>query len=151
MTVALAPDQFALLVRTVAHEVAQRLAGLGREIRVVRGTARRVELHAARFAVRVDESTEEARTVHAHLASRERARDRREALLLMDPVFVPREPDRREGADDEEEGGHDPHDSRIGTGPDSLDGACGSEPQARSLHTRSDGRGGFGDLVAQSH
>jgi hypothetical protein len=83
-------------------------------------TSRRVELDAPRFPVRVDETGEEAGTVHSDLAPRELARDHPELVLLADARLVAREADGREGADDQQEGCDESHRSRIGTPSDSL-------------------------------
>src|SRR6266568_2498212 len=90
-------------------EVAQRLAGLQREIRVVRRTPRLVELHASRFAARIDEACNKAWATDADVPAGEVARDRRERVLLPHPLLVAGEAERREGADDDEKYSNRPH------------------------------------------
>ena len=111
-------------------EVPKGLAGLWREIGVVRGPARCIEADASCFAARIDEAREEAGTADADPASREVARDGGELILLAHTLLVAREAERRESADDEEEDRNGPHRYRIGTAPDGIEGLCGSEPLA---------------------
>src|SRR3954451_14549350 len=118
-----------LLVRAVAPleareveavEMAERLARLGREVGVVVRPPVVVELHVTAFGSNADERAEEAGAADADLAPRQIARDGGELVLLADPVLVSPKADRRQRADDQEEGCHESHRPRIGTGPDGL-------------------------------
>jgi hypothetical protein len=87
------------------RELAELRAGLGREVSVVLRPAGRVELHAARLAVGVDEPSEEPGAANFDLVARELRRDPRECILLVDPVLVLRQPDAAEGGDNGEQHG----------------------------------------------
>jgi hypothetical protein len=102
-------------------KMAQRLAGLRREIRVVRGTPSLVELDTSGLAPDVDQTREEARAADGHSAAREVACDRGQLVLLAQAFLVACEPERSEATDDDEEYRDGPHRVRIGTDPDGLD------------------------------
>ncbi len=109
--------------------MAECLARLRREIRVVRRTPGLVELHSSRFASRVDKACDKARAADRNRPAGEVACDRGQLVLLTHPLLVACEAERREAAHDNEEYSNDPHRQRIGSASDSLDS----------------------DLVAQSH
>src|SRR5258705_14012387 len=90
-------------------EMAECLARLRREIRVVRRSPCLVELHPSRFASRVDEAREKARAADADAPAGEVARDRRQLILFPHALLVPSEADRREAADNDGEDSNDPH------------------------------------------
>ena len=90
-------------------EVAECLARLRREIRVVRRTPGLVELDPSRFASCVDKARDKARATHRDRPPGEVARDRGQLVLLADALLVTREAERREAAHDEEEYSNDPH------------------------------------------
>jgi hypothetical protein len=104
-----------------AVETSKDPARLRREVGVVGGTPRLVELHPPCLAARVDEARQKAWTAHADLSAGEIAGDHCEPVLLADPLFVPCEAERGEHADDREGCRDEPHRQRIGTNPDGLD------------------------------
>jgi hypothetical protein len=101
--------------------MAQRLACLRGEIRVIRGATRVVELHASRFAAHVDQTCEQVRAANRDGPAREVTCDRGQLVLLAHTLLVTREAKRGETAGDNEEYSNDPHRQRIGTGPDGLE------------------------------
>src|ERR1700730_8142293 len=92
-----------------AVEITQQLARLRREVRVVGRAPRVVELHASRFASRIDEARDKARAPDPDLAAGEIACDRSQLVLLPRPLLMAREAERRESADNDEENCNDPH------------------------------------------
>ena len=101
--------------------MAQRLASLRGEIRVIRWATRVVELHASRFASHVDEAREQVRAADGDSPAGEVTCDRGQLVLLAYPLLVAREAERSETAGDNEEYSNDPHQQRIGMWPDGLE------------------------------
>ncbi len=123
-----------------AVKMAEGPARLRREVRVAGRAARVVETDPACFTVHVDEAGEKAGATNGDLAAGEVACDRRELILLPDPLLVSSEAERREGADDDEENRDAAHSQRIGTAPDGLDfRLSGSEPLSHGFQAERSG------------
>jgi len=88
---------------------------------VVGGATGVVEPDATGLTVHVHESRQKAWAANGDFAAREVACDRRQLILLADALLVPREAERRESANDDEENGNAAHRQRIGSPLDGLD------------------------------